>query len=119
MPRATLNIYIVGLALSLLLTLTAFGIIEVHFWSHHAIFSHAFLYAAIVVLALIQFAVQVYCFLHLGRGADRDWNITAFSFALIVVVILVGGTLWIMSNLQSNMSYPFDGGLITPQSEQG
>jgi cytochrome o ubiquinol oxidase operon protein cyoD len=55
--------------------------------------------AALSVLAIIQLFVQLTFFLHLDRESKPWWNNTAFAFAVIVVVILVGGSIWIMANL--------------------
>jgi len=51
------------------------------------------------VLALVQLVVQLVLFLHVGQEEKPRFNLLALSFGLITVVILVGGTLWIMQNL--------------------
>jgi cytochrome o ubiquinol oxidase subunit IV len=86
-----------------LLTLAAPGFIWLHGYLHHAFPTHAMLGALFVVLALLQLFVQLVFFLHLGKEASPRWNLLAFSFAAIVVVIVVGGTLWIMYDLDHNM----------------
>lgn len=94
----TIKAYVVGFALSLLLTLLAFAVVG------FPEYSHAFIYGALAVLALSQLLVQVICFLRLNTRSTQDrWNLLAFVFTLIVVLILVGGSLWIMVNLNYNM----------------
>jgi cytochrome o ubiquinol oxidase subunit IV len=55
--------------------------------------------AWIVALALVQLFIQLIFFLHLGRESKPRWNLSALAFAVIVVVILVFGSLWIMASL--------------------
>jgi cytochrome o ubiquinol oxidase operon protein cyoD len=95
--RGTLTSYVTGFGLSVLLTLVAYL-----FVTHH-IFSGWTLFAAIVGLALVQFAVQLVCFLHLGRETKPRWKSLAFSFMILIVAILVLGSLWIMTNLNYHM----------------
>ncbi len=99
----TLRTYTIGFVLSLVLTLAAPGLIWLHGAMHHAFPTHAMLVGLFVVLALLQLFVQLVFFLHLGREASPKWNLLAFSFAAVVVVIVVGGTLWIMHDLDHNM----------------
>ena len=103
MKEPTAASYTTGYVLSIALTLLAFLPVAVHMWSQHAVFSHAFLYAAIVLCALLQAAVQLTFFLHLGKRGNGT-NRAAFAFAAVLVVIVVGGALWIMSNLNSRMA---------------
>lgn len=58
----------------------------------------------IIVLALIQFAAQLYYFLHLGINRKSKWKLFVLLFMILVVLILVLGTLWIMSNLNYRMT---------------
>lgn len=102
--HGTMLSYSVGFALSLLLTGTAFFLVEMHFWSHHVLYSHQFLYIAIIVLALSQLLAQLVFFLHLGTKSMPRWNAIVLSFALFIVLVIVGGSLWIMYNLNYNMT---------------
>lgn len=99
----TLRTYIIGFILSLLLTLAAPGFIWLHGYLHHAFPSHGMLGVFFVALALAQLFVQLVFFLHMGKEASPKWNLLALSFAAIVVMIVVGGTLWIMHDLDHNM----------------
>jgi cytochrome o ubiquinol oxidase operon protein cyoD len=98
--RGTLRTYITGFILSVALTLAAYMLVV-----NHSLGS-LWLTAAIVALAILQLGVQLFFFLHLGRESKPRWNLTVFSFALIVVLILVFGSLWIMNNLNYNMMTP-------------
>ena len=93
----TLGAYITGLVLCIILTLAAFGIIE------KRVFSDTNLYIAVSVLAIVQLFVQSICFLRLNASPEGRWNLMPFLFAILIVSIVVGGSLWIMYNLNYNM----------------
>jgi cytochrome o ubiquinol oxidase operon protein cyoD len=96
--------YIIGFGLSAALTLAAFYLAIRHVNSHHVIYGHSLLIAIVVALALAQLITQLVFFLHLGRESKPRWNLMVFGFMAIVVVILVGGSLWIMYNLNYHHS---------------
>lgn len=102
--QATLGLYISGFVLSMLFTLTAFGLVEEHVQSLHTVFSHPFLIGATAVLALAQFLAQLYFFLHLGRETKPRWKLLVLGFMILVVLIIVVGSIWIMYNLNYRMS---------------
>ena len=94
---AEVKVYIVGFALSILLTLTAFVITIAHILSGWEIV------AVLIFLALIQLFVQLIFFFHIGSKAQSKWNLYIFLFMIMIVSILVIGSLWIMTNLNSKM----------------
>lgn len=91
--------YISGFILSLILTLCAFILTNWHVGNHHSLPSDKFMLIALAILALTQLFVQLMFFLHLDRESKPWWNNTAFAFAIITVITIVGGSIWIMSNL--------------------
>ena len=91
--RALLKVYGLGFLLSLLLTFVSFGAV------YEQILPRSLLVPALIGMALVQAAVQLICFLHLGREEKPDWNLLVFLFMLLVLVIIVIGSLWIMANL--------------------
>lgn len=93
----TLPAYILGLVLSFILTAAAFFLVDKH------LLSDASLYISVAVLALLQFCVQSLCFLRLNAGPEGRWNLYPFMFAIFVVFVVIGGSLWIMYNLNYNM----------------
>ncbi|MSR70669.1 cytochrome o ubiquinol oxidase subunit IV [Candidatus Kaiserbacteria bacterium] len=95
----TLRTYSIGFGISLLLTLGAFGLLQEHLNNQHTFPPHSAMVPILVALALAQLLVQLIFFLHLGDEDKPRWNLTLFAFALIIVAILVGGTLWIMHTL--------------------
>lgn len=96
--RGTFKMYVSGYVLSISLTIAAYLLVVRHKMSETIILSW------IVALALVQFIVQLVCFLHLGKETKPRWKLAVFLFMILVVLILVFGTLWIMSNLNTRMS---------------
>jgi cytochrome o ubiquinol oxidase operon protein cyoD len=58
---------------------------------------------ALSVLALAQIGVHLVFFLHITTGKDSINNVLALAFGILIVMLLVFGSLWIMSNLNQNM----------------
>ena len=90
--------YVTGFILSVTLTLIVYLTVV-----HHALVGNA-LVAFIIALALIQFYVQLFFFLHLGRESKPRWKLLVLGFMTMVVLILVLGSLWIMANLNYRMT---------------
>ena len=107
--------YTIGFVASVLLTAASFAIVAEHLATQHQFPSHGALFAGIVVLALAQLAVQMIYFLHVGESKSRD--IAVLALAAAIVVLVVGGSLWIMANLQDNTGVPYQNGVIVPQAE--
>ena len=97
--------YVIGFALSIILTLIAFGLVNTHVAHHHTFPSDNFMVVSLLTLAVVQLFVQMVFFLHIRRGDKPRWNVWAFAFAVTVVAILVIGSMWIMANLNYRMSY--------------
>ncbi|MGH7936401.1 MAG: cytochrome o ubiquinol oxidase subunit IV [Chthoniobacterales bacterium] len=96
--------YVIGFVLSLALTGLSFGAVWLHYYNHHSWPTHPELFVWILALALVQLAVQVIFFLHLGRvGGAAKLNLAVLALAATLVFIVVGGSLWIMTSLNSRM----------------
>jgi|SRR5579884_466443 len=102
--QGSLGFYIGGFIASVALTLIPFALVEIHVNSRHETFTHPFLIVIMTAAALIQFGVQLYCFLHLGRETRPRWKLLVLAFMVTVVLILVLGSLWIMNNLNYRMT---------------
>jgi cytochrome o ubiquinol oxidase operon protein cyoD len=57
-----------------------------------------------MVLAVIQCFVQLIFFLNLGKTMGPRWKLAAFLFMLLIVIIVAGGSLWIMRDLDYRMT---------------
>ena len=58
---------------------------------------------ALFVLAVAQMGVHLVFFLHINTGADAINNVMALAFGVLIVILLIGGSLWIMSHLNHDM----------------
>ena len=70
--------------------------------------------AVIFALALVQIVVHVVCFLHLDTRSEGGWTLLAFLFTAVIVVITIGGSIWVMFHLNTNMMPMPGGGHIGP-----
>ncbi len=91
------RMYVAGFLLSLALSFAAYVLATGHDLSHYAAI------AALITLALVQFAVQLALFLHMSGDAASRARLVAFGGAMTIVFILIGGSLWIMFDLNQRM----------------
>jgi cytochrome o ubiquinol oxidase operon protein cyoD len=90
-------VYVAGLALATLLTATSFYVAGTNLVWEPSI------PVALVVLAIGQMGVHLVFFLHITTGPDNTNNVMALAFGVLIVLLLIGGSLWIMANLNHNM----------------
>ncbi|MGJ4884089.1 MULTISPECIES: cytochrome o ubiquinol oxidase subunit IV [unclassified Bradyrhizobium] len=95
--RSRVLFYVAGLGLAILLTATSFFIAGTDLVWQPSI------PVAIIVLAIAQMGVHLVFFLHITTGPDNTNNVLALAFGLLIVFLVVGGSLWIMANLNHNM----------------
>jgi cytochrome o ubiquinol oxidase subunit IV len=89
--------YLVGLGLAVLLTATSFFVAGTDLVWQPSI------PVALVVLAIAQMGVHLVFFLHITTGPDNTNNVLALAFGVLIVALVMGGSLWIMANLNHNM----------------
>ncbi len=89
--------YIVGLMLSIALTVVPFSIIMFDLMSGTAAV------VVILVCAVAQVLVQLVFFLHMNTSSEQLWNTTSAVFVVVLVAILIVGSIWIMAHLNHNM----------------
>lgn len=95
--HGTVKSYVVGLILSLVLTIIPFGAVML------GGFSLPVTVGIIVITAVMQVLVQLVMFMHLNFKSDEGWNMMSFIFTVTILVLVVGGSLWIMQHLHLNM----------------
>jgi cytochrome o ubiquinol oxidase operon protein cyoD len=89
--------YLIGLALATGLTIVSFYLLKSHLvWAPS-------IPVAIGVLAIAQMGVHLVFFLHITTGPDNTNNIMALAFGVLIVMLIMVGSLWIMSHLNHNM----------------
>ena len=95
-PTASYLSYTVGLALAILATIASFVV------SQTGLLWAPGIPVGLVVLAIAQIGVHLVFFLHLGSGSDNTNNILALAFGVLVVFLVIGGSIWIIANLNDN-----------------
>lgn len=90
--------YLSGFSLCLVLTVVAF--LSISFLGSDV--SKTVKMMLIAALALLQILIQLLFFLHLKDASDH-WNLAALVFTVIVIFTIVGGSSWIIYNLNMNM----------------
>lgn len=96
-PAAGNFSYTTGYVLALMLTGFSFACVLFH------IVSTRWVFTALIIAALIQVYVHLAFFLHLNSRSTPRWNLIVFGFAMIVIAILVGGSIWIMASANQKM----------------
>jgi cytochrome o ubiquinol oxidase operon protein cyoD len=89
--------YVIGLALSTLLTVASFGLPATGLvWGPGVS-------VALAVFAIAQMGVHLVFFLHITTAPDDTNNVLALAFGVLIVGLLIAGSLFIMTNLNNNM----------------
>ena len=52
---------------------------------------------------MVQILVHVVYFLHLDTRSEGGWNMLSFVFTIVLVVIVLGASIWVMYNENANM----------------
>jgi cytochrome o ubiquinol oxidase operon protein cyoD len=95
--RERLRGYLIGLGLTTLLTVVSFLVAGTSLvWAPS-------IPIALFVLAIAQMGVHLIFFLHITTGDDNVNNILALAFGVLIVLLLIVGSLWIMSHLNHAM----------------
>ena len=90
--------YLIGLGLAALLTAVSFMLPVVNIvWPPS-------IPVALIVLAIAQMGVHLVFFLHITTGPDNTNNVMALAFGVLIVLLVIGGSLWIMSSMNHNMA---------------
>lgn len=97
--HGSLRAYIIGFAVSILLTVISFSLVAAK------LLSGQLLIHTIVILALVQAVIQLLFFLHVGQEAKPRWETLVFYFMMLVLFIVVIGSLWIMYDLNDRVMF--------------
>jgi cytochrome o ubiquinol oxidase operon protein cyoD len=89
--------YTVGLVLAVLATIASFVVSQTNLLWPPGI------PVGLIVLAFAQIGVHLVFFLHLGSGSDSTNNVLAVAFGVLIVFLVITGSIWITTNLNSNM----------------
>jgi cytochrome o ubiquinol oxidase operon protein cyoD len=92
--------YINGFVLSTLMTLLSYFVVV------DKVFSGWTLLVAIMALALVQLSIQLIFFLHILQGSKPHWNLGIVVSTLSIILVIIIGSIWIMTNLNYNHMTP-------------
>lgn len=93
--EARYSSYVVGFILSIAATVIAYLFVVNNLWPKEV------LIYIVMGIAVLQLIIQAVFFLHIGRGSRLKF--VTLLFAILVVIIIVVGSIWIMNNLDYNM----------------
>jgi len=96
-PTHTHKAYLTGFVLALILTAIPFAVV----WTGALPVGGAI--SVIAVAAVIQVLVHLRYFLHLNLRTTPRENLLALAFAVVLMFIMVGGSLFIMFDLHFRM----------------
>lgn len=84
--------YAIGFVLSVILTVIPFGMVM------SSNFSLQTALISMLVMGVVQVVVHLVCFLHMNTSSEGRWNLIAFLFTVLIIIMLVGLAIWIMVN---------------------
>jgi cytochrome o ubiquinol oxidase operon protein cyoD len=93
----TARTYLTGFGLALLLTAIPFALVSFELLNR----TPALL--AVAAAAVVQVLVHLRYFLHLDLVRTPRENLLTVGFAAILIIIMIGGSLWIMLDLHHRM----------------
>jgi cytochrome o ubiquinol oxidase operon protein cyoD len=96
--HATVEGYLIGFLLSVVLTAIPFWLVMGNVMSSPKV-------TAFVILgfAAVQMVVHMIYFLHLNAKVEGGWSLLALLFTAALVVIMLAGSIWVMYHLNTNM----------------
>jgi cytochrome o ubiquinol oxidase subunit IV len=95
-------VYTIGLGVAIILT-------ALSFWAANtSLLWPPGVPLGLAVLAIAQMGVHLVFFIHITTGPDNTNNVLALAFGVLIVLLLMVGSLWIITNLNQNMT------MVTP-----
>lgn len=95
--------YTIGFFGSIFLTALSFLAVMSHK------FGHTVLTTLLVILAIVQGALQARYFLHVGEEPKPKWESGLFFFMIFALLIIVVGSVWIMFDLNNRVMQGMEG----------
>lgn len=96
--HGTVQSYVVGFILSLIFTAIPYYLVV------NAVVSGSVLLATILGFAVLQMIIQIFFFLHLGRGPKPLYNVVFFVSTVGLILVVVLGSIFIMNHLHYTMT---------------
>ncbi len=96
--HGSLRGYLTGFVLAAILTIIPFWLVM-----GHVIAEPQATILIVLALAAVQILVHMIYFLHLDTRSENGWNMLALIFTAVLVVIVLGASIWVMYNENANM----------------
>ncbi|MGI9400491.1 MAG: cytochrome o ubiquinol oxidase subunit IV [Rhizobiaceae bacterium] len=93
------NAHFIGFGLAVVLSAIPFAAVGFNWFSPAATIS------VIALAAIVQIAVHLRFFLDISFKSHRPRAKVSLLFAIVLMVIMIGGTLWIMTDLAYRMGH--------------
>jgi cytochrome o ubiquinol oxidase operon protein cyoD len=95
-------VYTIGLLLAVIMTALSFWVANTSLlWAPG-------IPLGLAVLAIAQMGVHLVFFLHITTGPDNTNNVLALAFGVLIVLLVMAGSLVIITNLNGSMMPPAD-----------
>ena len=89
--------YAIGFVLSLILTAIPFWLVMGN------VLPPETTKYVIMGFAAVQFVVQMIYFLHMNSKSEGGWNMMALILTVVLLVIVLAGSIWVMTHMNANM----------------
>ncbi|SFI48987.1 cytochrome o ubiquinol oxidase operon protein cyoD [Paenibacillus sp. UNC496MF] len=89
--HGSLKAYVIGFLISIVLTVIPLLVV------FETSMNKTGVIVTIITMAVIQLIVQLFFFMHIREGEGPKYNVMALILGLFIVLVIVGGSVWIMS----------------------
>lgn len=89
--HGSLKSYVIGFILSIVLTIIPLVLVM------NPLFSKTATIVVIMIMAILQFVVQLFFFMHIREGEKPRWNVQTLILGMVIVLTIVAGSIWIMA----------------------
>jgi cytochrome o ubiquinol oxidase subunit IV len=89
--HGSLKSYIIGFLLSIVLTIIPLVIVM------NGLLSRSASTIVILLMAALQFVVQLFFFMHIRSEQKPRWNVMALMLGLFILLTILAGSIWIMT----------------------
>ncbi|EJL44274.1 cytochrome o ubiquinol oxidase subunit IV [Brevibacillus agri] len=88
--HGSLKSYVIGFVLSIVLTIIPLVLVM------NQMLEKTALVITILVMAILQFVVQLFFFMHIREGEKPRYNVQTLILGLVIVFTIIAGSIWIM-----------------------
>jgi cytochrome o ubiquinol oxidase operon protein cyoD len=89
--HGSLKSYVIGFVLSIVLTILPIVVVM------NDMMDKTPTIIFILIMAILQFVIQLFFFMHLREDKKPRYNVMALIFGLVILVTIIAGSIWIMT----------------------